>query len=311
MAQMTDNGILIADVETKNIMTKSSLPVGGYSVNPYVGCTHGCKYCYASFMKRFTGHTEEWGTFLDVKHWPAIKDPKKYAGQRVVIGSVTDGYNPQEEIFGATRKLLEQLRGSGADILICTKSDLVLRDIDLLKELGQVTVSWSINTLDESFKDDMDHAVSIQRRLEAMKQVYDAGIRTVCFVSPVFPGITDFEAIFNRVKDQCDLFWLENLNLRGGFKKTILDYIEEKYPSLVPLYHEIYDRHDRSYFVALEKKAEEMAKTYGCPFVDNEMPYGRVPQGHPVIVDYFYHEEIRGSDNTGRRKRDSLPPLRT
>ena len=73
------NGILVNEAETKNIMTKSSLPVGGYSVNPYVGCTHACKYCYASFMKRFTGHKEEWGTFLDVKHWPKIKNPKKYA----------------------------------------------------------------------------------------------------------------------------------------------------------------------------------------------------------------------------------------
>ena len=79
-------------------------------------------------------------------------------------------------------------------------------------DLGRVTVSWSINTLDENFKNDMDSASSIERRIAAMKQVYDAGIRTVCFVSPVFPGITDFEAIFERVKDQCDLFWLENLN---------------------------------------------------------------------------------------------------
>ena len=215
-------------------MTKSTLPVGGYSVNPYVGCTHGCKYCYASFMKRFTGHTEPWGTFLDVKHWLAIKNPQKYKGQRVVIGSVTDGYLPQEAQFQNTRKLLEQLRGSEAEILICTKSDLVIRDIDLLKELGKVTVSWSINTLDEDFKNDMDNAVSIKRRLDAMKQVYDAGIRTVCFIAPVFPGITDFEAIFHRVKDQCDLVWLENLNLRGGFKKDILDYIQEKYPHLFP-----------------------------------------------------------------------------
>ena len=303
MAQVEMDGILIQEVQTKNIMTKSSLPVGGYSVNPYVGCTHGCKYCYASFMKRFTGHREDWGTFLDVKHWPEIKNSKKYEGQRVVIGSVTDGYLPQEQRFGNTRKLLEQLRGSGANILICTKSDLVVRDIDLLKELGQVTVSWSINTLDEAFKEDMDHAVSIRRRLEAMKRVYDAGIRTVCFVAPVFPGITDFEAIFARVKDQCDLFWLENLNLRGGFKQTILDYIAEKYPDLVPLYHQIYDRHDRSYFMALEERAEAMAKRYDCPFVDNEMPYGRVPQGHPVIVDYFYHEEVRGTENTGKRNR--------
>ena len=128
MAEVID-GILIREVKTKNIMTKSSLPVGGYSVNPYVGCTHACKYCYASFMKRFTGHTEEWGTFLDVKHWPEIKNPKKYAGQRVVIGSVTDGYNPQEEQFRNTRKLLEQLIGSDADILICTKSDLVVNPI--------------------------------------------------------------------------------------------------------------------------------------------------------------------------------------
>ena len=324
MAQINMDGVLIGEVETKNIMTKSSLPVGGYSVNPYVGCTHACKYCYASFMKRFTGHTEEWGTFLDVKRWPEIKNPKKYSGQRVVIGSVTDGYNPQEERFGNTRKLLEQLIGSGADILICTKSDLVVRDIDLLKKLGQVTVSWSINTLDENFKNEMDAAVSIERRIAAMKKIYDAGIRTVCFVSPVFPGITkiydagirtvcfvspvfpgitDLEAIFERVHNQCDLFWLENLNLRGGFKKTIMDYIAEKRPDLLPLYDEIYNKHNRSYFEALEKKAEEMAKTYDCPFVDNEMPYGRVPQGHPVIVDYFYHEEIRGSDNTGKRNK--------
>ena len=253
MAEIVESGVLIRDVETKNIMTKSTLPVGGYSVNPYVGCTHGCKYCYASFMKRFTGHTEPWGTFLDVKHWPAIKNPRKYAGQRVVIGSVTDGYLLQEEQFGNTRRLLEQLKGSGAEILICTKSDLVVRDIDLLKEMGKVTVSWSINTLDEGFKNDMDNAVSIQRRLDAMKQVYDAGIRTVCFIAPVFPGITDFEAIFHRVKDQCDLVWLENLNLRGGFKKDILAYIQEKYPDLKPLYNAIYTRGDRGYFRELEE----------------------------------------------------------
>lgn len=301
MAEMTQDNILIRDVQTKNIMTKSSLPVGGYSVNPYVGCTHGCRYCYASFMKRFTGHTEPWGTFLDVKHWPAIRNPQKYKGQRVVIGSVTDGYLPQEGVFCNTRKLLKQLRDSGAEILICTKSDLVVRDLDLLRQMGKVTVSWSINTLDEKFRADMDHAVSIRRRLEAMKRVYEAGIRTVCFISPVFPGITDFEAIFDQVKDQCDLVWLENLNLRGGFKGEILDYIRANYPQLVPLYDDIYRKQDRRYFRTLEEKARLLARDNDCPFVDNELPYGRARPGHPVIVDYFYHEEIRGSENTGRR----------
>lgn len=298
--------IKVGFVQTKSIMTKSNAPLGGYSVNPYVGCPHACRYCYASFMKRFTGHTEDWGTFMDVKEWSAITNPRKYAGQKVIVGTVTDGYNPLEEKFGKTRLLLEQLKDSGADILICTKSDLVLRDLDLLQEINkrnQLTVSWSVNTLDEDFKNDMDAAVSIERRLAAMKQVYDAGIRTVCFISPVFPGITDIEAIFERAKDQCDLVWLENLNLRGGFKKTIMDYIAEKHPELKPLYDEIYTKHNRSYFEALEKQAEEMARRYGCRFVDNETPYERVQQGHPTIVDYFYHEEVRGTENSGKRNK--------
>ena len=57
------------------------------------------------------------------------------------------------------------------------------------------------------------------------------------------------------------------------------------------------------FVLSCEVKAEKMAKKYDCAFVDNEMPYGRVPQGHPVIVDYFYHEEIRGTENTGKRNR--------
>ena len=173
----------------------------------------------------------------------------------------------------------------------------------MLREMGKVTVSWSINTLDEDFRRDMDKAVSIERRLHAMKQIYDAGIRTVCFIAPVFPGITDFEAIFHRVKNQCDLVWLENLNLRGGFKQEILDYIQEKHPHLTTLYQAIYQKGDRSYFRGLEQQAEQLAMENGCPFVDNELPYGRAEPGHPVIVDYFYHEEVRGSENTGKRKR--------
>lgn len=124
---------IINQIDVRSIFTKSNLPVGEYSVNTYVGCTHRCKYCYASFMKRFTGHTEPWGTFLDVKNWPEIKDPKKYAGKELFIGSVTDPYLPQEKIYERTRALLIQLKGSGAKISIATKSDLILRDLDLIK----------------------------------------------------------------------------------------------------------------------------------------------------------------------------------
>ena len=80
-----------------------------------------------------------------------------------------------------------------------------------------------------------------------------------------------------------------------------MDYICKKYPDLVPLYDAIYNKGDRSYFRGLEDQAERLAKENNCPFVDNELPYGRAEPGHPVIVDYFYYEEVRGSENTGRR----------
>lgn len=292
----------IKEIHTKTIMTKSSLPVGGYSVNPYVGCPHACKYCYASFMKRFTNHPEPWGTFLDVKYWSAIKNPEKYNGQRVVIGSVTDGYHPLEERYKRTRTLLEQLQNSGAKITICTKSDLILRDLDLLCIMPDVTVSWSINTLDEQFKDDMDNAVSIQRRLNAMRIVYEAGIRTVCFVSPIFPGITDIPAIIEQVKNHCDFVWLENLNLRGSYKSEILDYISQKHPELISLYHDIYKKNLKEYWRLLEQEMEQYAGEHEYPYLVAHLPDGRSKPGKPAIINYFYHEAIRNSDNSGIRK---------
>ena len=252
-------------------------------------------------MKRFTGHTEPWGTFLDVKHWPAIKNPQKYKGQRVVIGSVTDGYLPQEAQFQNTRKLLEQFRGSEAEILICTKSDLVIRDIDLLKELGKVTVSWSINTLDEDFKNDMDNAVSIKRRLDAMKQIYDAGIRTVCFIAPVFPGITDFEAIFHQVRNQCDLIWLENLNLRGGFKKDIMDYICKNILTWFRCTTLATTRETEATSVVWRIKRNGWRKKTAVPSWTTSCPTAGQSLGTRSLWITFYHEEVRGSENTGRR----------
>ena len=167
-----------------------------------------------------------------MKTWPAIKDPSRYAGQRVFIGSVTDPYLPQEEEFRRTRAVLEQLSGSGARISIATKSDLVLRDLDLIAEFPGARVSWSINTLDESFKDDMDSAPSIARRLAAMEAFHEAGVRTTCFISPIFPGISDVEAIIERAKHHCNLVWLENLNLRGDYKGRILQWVHEHHPRL-------------------------------------------------------------------------------
>ena len=295
---------IIRKIEAKSVITKTDIPVCDYAVNPYVGCTHGCKYCYASFMKRFTNHPEEWGTFLDVKYWPEITHPEKYAGKELFFGTVTDPYNPQEETFQRTRALLEQMQGSGVRISIQTKSDLVLRDIELIRAFSDARVGFSINTLDEAFRADMDNAVSIERRLAAMKALHDAGIRTTCFISPIFPGITDIPAIIDRVKDQCNLVWLENLNLRGSYKGVILQYMREKHPQLVPLYEEIYLHGSRLYWETLDAQLREYAEKAGLPYIRDDDSMQRPFEAPPVIVNFFYHEEVKKSAKRGGRDVD-------
>ena len=289
------------EIQVNGIITKSNLPACEYSVNPYVGCEHACKYCYACFMKRFTGHGENWGEFIDVKYWQPIKNPKKYGGRELFIGSVTDPYQPAEEKYKRTRALLEELQGSGALLSVATKSDLILRDLDLIKTFPNARVSWSVNTLDERFKNDMDKGVSIERRLAAMKAFHDAGIRTTCFISPIFPEITDVKAIVKRVKSYCNLIWLENLNLRGAFKPAVMQYIKNGYPELLPLYNDIYVKGSESYWQALDAELQAFAAEQGLEYRINDDTFTRPFDEPPVMVNYFYHSKIKKSARKEKR----------
>lgn len=286
---------IIKPIEVKSIIVKSNIPVTDYTINPYVGCTHACKYCYACFMKKFTGHTEDWGTFLDVKFWNKIKYPQHYAGRKFFMSSVTDPYNPQEEIYKRTREFLETFRGVDINLSLQTKSDLILRDLDLIKTFKNIRVGFSINTLDENFRADMDNAVSIKRRLDAMKILHAEGIRTTCFISPIFPGITDVPAIIDAAKNFCNLVWLENLNLRGNFKPKILKYVRTKFPELAPLYDEIYRQKNPRYWFELHKIVEDYAAKNNLEYVRNRDDFQRDFDAPPVIVNFFFHEQIKKS----------------
>ena len=262
-------------IEVQDYLTKSNLPASDFVINPYVGCPHGCKYCYARFMKRFTGHKEPWGTFVDMKHCKKPINVKRITGKSVFLSSVTDCYNPVEANYKITRKILEQIVDVDCELGIATKSKLILRDIDLLKRCKNLKVSMSINTLDEAFKNDMDHADSIQDRLFALKELHANGIYTVLFMSPIFPGITDFKAIIEKSHDFIDEYWFENLNLRGSYKQTILTYIKEHYPQLNDLYKRIYVEGDKKYWVELSVEIEAYCK-----------------ENHIRYINYFYHEAL-------------------
>jgi len=224
--------------------------------------------------------------------WAAPTPAKKYTGKEAFLGSVTDCYQPHEAKYKRTRALLEQLQGSGISISIATKSDLVLRDLDLIKTFPNARVSWSINTLDEEFRKEMDRGVSIERRLEAMRQFYEAGVQTTCFISPIFPGITDVQAIIERAKSQCNLVWLENLNLRGDYRGRILDWIHQYHPELDGLYHDIYAKKDRTYWSELDADMRAYTQREGLPYVRNDDSVRSKHGEPPVVVNYFFHEEI-------------------
>ena len=260
---------------TKDYLTKSNLPASDYVINPYVGCPHACKYCYASFMKRFTGHNEKWGSFIDIKECDKPINIKKLQGKSVFLSSVTDCYNAFEEKYRVTRKILEQLIDADCQITISTKSSLILRDLDLLKKLPHLKVSFSINTLNESFRKDMDNASTIQERLMAMSALYNAGIYTVLFMSPIFPYITEYKEIIDSTQSFVREYWFENLNLRGAYKKEIIDYIKSYYPDLLEGYQKIYIYKDMTYWRELAEDIDEYCKRLGIKY-----------------KNYFYHKKL-------------------
>ncbi|MFX1302082.1 MAG: radical SAM protein [Promethearchaeota archaeon] len=244
--------------EAKSIITKSNIPSIDYVINPYTGCQHGCIYCYAEFMIRFTNHKgDKWGHFLDIKTFDLNKiKPQRYNGKTILLSSVTDPYIPLEKKYRNTRKILERLVGTEAEISILTKSKLVVRDIDLFKKFKNVRVGISISTLNENFARIIERAASKPiDRLEAIKQISEAGIETYTFISPFFPEITNFKAIIEKTLEYSDRYSFENLNFRPHNIPRIMKVIKEYYPGLLLKYKEI--QKDRSYWDILESEIGE------------------------------------------------------
>lgn len=230
----------IKEVTTKSIITKSNLPAADFVVNPYIGCQHSCIYCYADFMKRFTGHSgEKWGDFLDVKiNAPETINLKRIPKDSLILfGSVTDPYQPAEITYELTKKCLEKLVDAPIKIEILTKSPLVLRDIELLKRFKDIKVGISIGIFDEKFARELEPiTASPYERIEVLKKLKQEGIATYLFVSPIFPEISDIPFLLDNAKDYVDEFLFENINIRANNQERILNFIKKNKPELENLY---------------------------------------------------------------------------
>jgi len=214
--------MIIKETQPKTILSISK--VYPYVINPYTGCQHNCSYCYARFMKRFSGHSEPWGQFVDVK----IKAPdllrlemtKKKLG-RVWISGVCDPYQPLEAKYKLTRQCLEILSQNNWPVTVQTRSPLVLRDIDILKKGRDFEVGLSITTADDSIRKLFEpNAPPIKDRVRALDELHRAGIRTYVMIAPMLPKA---ESLAEILTGKVDYVMFDRMNYHYA------DWVYRKY----------------------------------------------------------------------------------
>jgi len=256
---MEEKSMTIKEILCRSVLTKSNLPEVDYCINPYVGCLHGCVYCYASFMKRFTGHKEEWGTFLDVKvNAPEILKkeitPRKKRG-KILIGSVTDAYQPTERMFRLTRQILEILAKYDFPVSILTKSNLVKRDFDIIRSIGSCEVGMTLTSLDESISRIIEPVASTPaERLDALSFFRQSGISAYAFIGPILPGLIDLRSILKALKGRVDFVMFETLNQNKSNRDKIARAYEKAGVIL-----------KQADWISVEREAIELSRNEGIP----------------------------------------------
>ena len=201
----------ITEIWSKTILSTSQ--VYDYVINPYVGCQHACSYCYARFMKKFTGHREPWGEFVDVKiNAPDLlrKEIVRKKKGEVWVSGVCDPYQPLEKKYQLTRKCLEILFENHWPVVIQTRSPLVLRDLDLFKKAENLQVGLSITTASDDVRKVFEpKAPPIGERLKAVEELHRNGIATYVMIAPILP---EAENLIGTLAGKVNYLLLDRMN---------------------------------------------------------------------------------------------------
>jgi DNA repair photolyase len=248
-----------------------------YTLNPYRGCAHGCIYCDARANQY--GLADSFEETVYVKENAAeVLDRQLARLERAVVamGGVCDSYQPIEKKKGVTRSVVETLCEHSFPVQVLTKSDLVLRDLELYQESARrswACVFFTITTFDEEIAGRFEPGASPpERRLEAMRAVADAGLVTGVSMMPLLPGISDddgnIEDVISRAKDAGGQFVLAaGLTLKEGVQRErYMSFLEQHYPQTVSLYHQLYGQGYETrgdYAPSLLRRAREICTRHG------------------------------------------------
>jgi DNA repair photolyase len=262
-----------------------------WSLNPYRGCVHGCHYCYARATHPYLGLNadEDFETKIVVKtNMPEVLHQElrkpSWSPERVAIGTATDAYQPCEGRYRLTRRCLETLLDYQTPVSIVTKSTLILRDRDLLKELAQgpgATVYFTITTLDpELWRLIEPGTPPPHMRLQVMRRLSDAGVPCGVFLAPILPGITDSVDSIDAVAAAARAhgaasFGSAVLRLAPQVKEHYFAFVGEKFPDLLSRYERAYTRTNISstYHEAIERRLATIRERHG--FVTDAMHHRR------------------------------------
>ncbi|MCL0081997.1 radical SAM protein [Dehalococcoidia bacterium] len=242
--------MIVREVYTKSILSRSK--VFDYVVNPYIGCEHACTYCYARFMKRFTGHREPWGEFVDVKiNAPDLlkREIDRTPPGRVWVSGVCDPYQPLERTYKVTKTCLEILVEHDWPITIQTKSALVLRDVALFAGSNKIEVGLTVTTGDERVRELFEpNTASIKERIKALEKLHLAGTRTYVMIAPMLPQAEELAA-----------------SLRGKVDYVLIDRMNYHYADWVYRKHNLESTMGDDIF---SLKAKELASAFGTQGIE-------------------------------------------
>jgi DNA repair photolyase len=269
-----------------------------WTINPYRGCEFACKYCYArythEFMEMRDGADFEQKIYVKQHAADLLRQELRQVkpGEEIAIGTATDPYQPAERRYEVTRAILEELaRHSGLELGIVTKSNLVLRDVDVLRAVAKhnkVFINITITTLDANLARILEpRAPRPDLRLEAMRQLIEAGVDAGVICAPVLPGITDsprnLESLVRATaKAGGKYIFANSLFLKPCSAAVFLPFLQQEFPHLVASYQQRYkDRAflPKAYRTRLSQLMDKLRKKYGI-----RRDYDRYSErSHPML----------------------------
>ena len=242
------------------VLVPCKLKKPDYQIDPYVGCAHYCHYCYA-LNRAETDWTREIQTYKDIGT-QLSGELEKISPQKIYMGYETDPYQPCEAEYRQTRKVLRLLLEKGFSVSILTKSDLVLRDVDLLRDMEDASISVSVAFNDNRTREKFEaNTKDTEIRLETLHKLREAGIKTSALICPVIPYITDAQGLINWLASLADAIWIYGLSIDRRSDRNwqnLKIILQEYFPDLSEQIENIVFSKDHQFWAQLRRELKDI-----------------------------------------------------